>query len=412
MKKLRSCFFGLSIAFTGSVSMAQPAPTLVRIAAPQGERQLEVLQVGEGASTVIFESGFTMGWNTWRRVLPGLAPQARLITYSRAGTGKSDAPVGVPTVADRVADLEALIQATQSKPPFVLVGHSYGGLVVRQFASKHPTWVQGLVMVDPASEHVGAAWRALDAARAEREDRTQIERAPQRFKGEFELVMGQLNAGLNPEIGPLPLVPVVLLTSIKQEWPDLLAFGAAGREAWRQAHARWFTQVRNGSHVLTDVSGHFIQMDEPELVVQAVQSVIQRAQAQSQRQERAARQARLAQDLRALKADDANLAAQVKGLLSAESLTESDVNRLGYRLLASGQRAVAVAVFGFNAQTYPQSVNAQDSHGEALLAIGDARAALQRFERALALAASQNASSAQRQALEANRLKAEAAIKP
>jgi pimeloyl-ACP methyl ester carboxylesterase len=389
---------------------AQPKPASVQIAP---DRQLEVLQVGEGQATVIFESGFSMAWSTWRRVLPDLATQARLIAYSRAGTGTSVAVNGAPTVADRVADLEALIRVAALKPPFVLVGHSYGGLVVRQFASKHPQQVQGLVLVDPASERMTAALRALDAPRAAREDATAVARAPQRFKAEYAHILEQLDRGIDPELGPLPAVPVALLTSIKPEWPDLLAFSAEGREAWRQAHAHWFAQVRSGSHVITEASGHFIQNEEPELVVQAVQSVIQRAQAQAERLAQVQRRERLQAGLAALQPLDTGLSAKVDALLLESRLGEADINRLGYQLLGAKQQALALAVLAHNAQRFASSVNAQDSHGEALLASGDAAAALSRFDAALALLSAQPSSSpAQRTAVEANRRKAQAALSP
>jgi len=393
-----------------SWAAAQPKPASLQIAA---DRQLEVMQMGEGGPTVIFESGFSMGWSTWRRVLPALAPQARLVSYSRAGTGASGPVSGVPTVADRVADLEALIHVAALTPPFILVGHSYGGLVVRQYASKHPQRVQGLVLVDPASERIAAALRALDAARAAREDATAVAQAPQRFKAEYAHLLEQLDRGVSPELGPLPSVPVVLLTSLKSEWPDLLAFSPAGREAWRQAHAHWFAQVRSGSHVITEASGHFIQNEEPELVVQAVQSVIQRAQAQAERQAQAQRRERLQAGLAALQPLDADLGAKVDALLRESRLGEPEINRLGYQLLGAKQPALALAVLAHNAQRFASSANAQDSHGEALLANGDAKAALARFDAALALLTAQPGSSqAQRLAVEANRRKAQAALSP
>lgn len=391
-------------------AQAQPSPEMQTIDTPQGARRVEVMQVGDGPVTVVFESGFTMGWGTWRPVLPALAGQARLLTYSRTGTGKSDPAQPAPTVADRTAELEALIRARQLKPPFVLVGHSYGGLVVRQFATQHPQQVLGVVLVDPASESYYAALRRIDAARAEREDRTQVERAPATFQGEYAYVMSLMQSGTSPERGAWPQVPTVLLTSTKPEWPDLLAFGAPGRAAWRQAHADWFARVGQGAYVVTEASGHFIQRDEPELVVQAVLSVLQRGQAQAKRLAQAEQRRQLDAALAALKPGAADLPAQVAALIAKAELNEADTNALGYRLL-KGQPSLAGAVLRHNAERFPQSINAQDSWGEALLAQGDAAGALRQFDLALRLADVQNASPKQRQAVAANREKALAAAR-
>lgn len=385
--------------------LAQPTPQMQVIDTPQGQRRLEVMQIGEGPVTVVFESGFTMGWNTWRRVLPAVAGQARLLAYSRTGTGQSDAPPQVPTVADRTADLVALLKARQLQPPFVLVGHSYGGLVVRQFATQYPQQVLGVVLVDPAAETYYAGLRRIDAGRAEREDGAQVQRAPAAFKGEIAYVTSLLQAGTSPERGAWPAVPTVLMTSTKLEWPDLLAFGPAGRAAWRQAHADWFGRVGQGAHVVTEASGHFIQMDEPELVVQAVQSVLKRGQAQVQRQAQAERRRQLDAGLAALTLDAPDLFQNVAKLLTTAALTEVETNALGYRLLPK-QPALAGAVLRHNAERFPKSINAQDSWGEALLALGDASGALRQFDLALGLADTQGASAKVRDSLQANRAKA------
>ena len=393
---------------------SQPLPQPTRLTLPGDQRQLELLQFGEGHATVVFESGFATGWSTWRRVLPGLAPQARLLAYSRAGVGASDPAPSVPTVEDRVRDLEGLLAAAKLSPPYVLVGHSYGGLVVRAFAARHPEAVAGLVLVDPASETYTSALRKIEPQRADADDAALLQRAPARFKAEYEWVMKALSQGLAIESRPMPQRPTVLLTSIKPEWPDLVAFTPAGREIWRQEHARWLASQRNSLHWVTDVSGHHIQQEEPELVVQAVQAAIRLSQAEAQRQAQAQRRQRLEQGLAALKLEgNSGLQAEVDALLLASQINEAEINRMGYRFLGQpAQRGLAQALLAHNATRFAQSVNAQDSLGEVLLKTGQPKAAGAQFEKALALARQQNAPAAQVQAIEANLRQAEAALKP
>ncbi|MBB5203262.1 pimeloyl-ACP methyl ester carboxylesterase [Inhella inkyongensis] len=400
--------FFLSVLAAPGLVLAQPVPS--RLTLPESQRQLEVLQLGEGQASVVLEAGFATGWSTWRKVLPGLAPQARLLAYSRAGVGASDPAPTVPTVDDRVRDLEGLLAASKLPPPYVLVGHSYGGLVVRAFAARHPEAVAALVLVDPASETYTPALRKIEPQRADADDAALLQRAPARFKAEYEWVMKALGQGLAIESRPLQQRPTVLLTSIKPEWPDLVAFTPAGREVWRQEHARWLAPQRNSLHWVTDVSGHHIQQEEPELVVQAVQAAIRLSQAEAQRQVQAQRRQQLEQGLAALKLEgNPSLQAEVDALLRASQLGEVDINGLGYRLLGqAAQRSLAQAVLVHNAVRFPQSVNAQDSLGEALLKTGQGQAARAQFAKALELARQQSASARQIQAIEANLRLAEA----
>ena len=87
---------------------------------------------------------------SWSLVQPALSQRTRVCSYDRAGMGWSD-PGHLPRTAGRIADeLHALLAVTRTAPPYVLVGHSFGGLVMQIFAHRHPQDVVGLVLVDPA----------------------------------------------------------------------------------------------------------------------------------------------------------------------------------------------------------------------------------------------------------------------
>lgn len=128
-----------------------PAPgTLIPINA---RRRLHVVQQGNHAErpTVILEAGLAATSLSWLFTPPLLAEFAHVISYDRAGLGRSS-PSGVPlTLAGILADLDTLTHSLPLHPPFILVGHSFGGLLVRAFAHLHPQRVAGLVLVDPVS---------------------------------------------------------------------------------------------------------------------------------------------------------------------------------------------------------------------------------------------------------------------
>jgi pimeloyl-ACP methyl ester carboxylesterase len=247
-----------------------------------GAYQVQMAEQGSGRYTVIFESGFGTGLNAWRKVAPDVAKTARTVVYSRAGHGTSDPRPEPRTILESSVELDQLVASAHLAPPFILVGHSYGGLLARAFAVRHPDWVAGMVLVDPADERFNPALRRLDAKRALDDDQQFAAIVPAKFKPELALLQPVLDAGVLPAPldGKLPDVPVVILTSVQQaEKPMFFLESVEAVAIKRDLHADFLRRFSDGSQVLTMKSGHNIQLEEPELVVAAVNKVIAAAQA-------------------------------------------------------------------------------------------------------------------------------------
>lgn len=114
------------------------------VAVPRGAYALQADVQGEGATTVVFESGFGQGAGVWKGVVAGLGADCRCIAYARAGLGRSGSDGRARTIDEHVADLAALIEAL-APGKVVLVGHSYGGVVISE-AGNHDK-VRSLVYV-------------------------------------------------------------------------------------------------------------------------------------------------------------------------------------------------------------------------------------------------------------------------
>ena len=113
------------------------------------ERAVEVVEYGAGDATVVFESGLGDDWQPWQLVAPEVAEQARVFAYSRPGYGQSE-PTTEPRDAEHIVEeLRALLAARDYAPPYVLVGHSFGGGYMELFAKAYPEEVTGVVLVDP-----------------------------------------------------------------------------------------------------------------------------------------------------------------------------------------------------------------------------------------------------------------------
>jgi pimeloyl-ACP methyl ester carboxylesterase len=115
-----------------------------------GSHRLHVHCLGDGSPVVVFDAALGGSSLSWTFIQPAVAAFTTACTYDRAGFGWSDAGP-MPRTAGRIAaELHALLRAAEVPPPYVLVGHSFGGLSIRAYASSYPEDVAGLVFVDPA----------------------------------------------------------------------------------------------------------------------------------------------------------------------------------------------------------------------------------------------------------------------
>jgi pimeloyl-ACP methyl ester carboxylesterase len=110
---------------------------------------LYLFEQGAGEPTVIFESGIGATHLNWRHIQDAIAPQIRTVAYDRAGLGWSDRSRTARTPSNIARELHRMLQSADIHPPYILVGHSFGGLIVRRFAILFPAEVAGVLLVDP-----------------------------------------------------------------------------------------------------------------------------------------------------------------------------------------------------------------------------------------------------------------------
>lgn len=219
-----------------------------------GGEEMAVRILGKAGPWIVFESGLDEGIDAWKQVAPALAACARVVLYDRPGIGHS-APrtAGGPVLASAVADrLAALLAAIDATPPYILVGHSLGGLYVQSFARRYPTSVSGIVLVDAASPY----------------------EPPGVFVSTVPPVAGSIaaaeEAGVAPSVRtmlagpPFPPVPLIVLAATDHG-------DTSSRESvWREVQERAATLSPRGRLEVVQGSGHFIQNDRPRAVIQAV----------------------------------------------------------------------------------------------------------------------------------------------
>jgi pimeloyl-ACP methyl ester carboxylesterase len=124
--------------------------------------KLYLLEKGSGGPTVLFESGIAATNLNWHHVQGQVAQFTRTLSYDRGGLGWSSAAASARTPGNIAVELHAMLEYAGIKPPYVLVGHSFGGLVMRRFALLYPGEVSGMILVDPMRVE---EWPPLDASK-------------------------------------------------------------------------------------------------------------------------------------------------------------------------------------------------------------------------------------------------------
>ncbi len=252
----------------------------------------------EGQPVIVFESGHGTPMGHWERILEGVSALAPLITYDRPGIGASEPDREMPTIKNVSKKLIKILRALDLEPPYVLVGHSLGGVYVRGFAGYYPEMVAGLVIIDPADftetnenkrkyyevfgwdeKRIDTMLEELAAGLAARN-----ENAPTSVQEEGQ-VLADLRATEFKEINdhPLPNIPVHIITGGRFDMPERMRSKEYDsellfRSKMKQRVARWtdvIQSVDKGMLFYSGDAGHFVHYDDPELVISSIRIVLQ-----------------------------------------------------------------------------------------------------------------------------------------
>jgi pimeloyl-ACP methyl ester carboxylesterase len=216
---------------------------------------------GTGSPTIVFESGVGNNHAGWRSI-PYSLP-SRTCVYARVNVSPSDQVTARHTGADSVQDLHTLLDVAAVPGPYLLVGHSFGGLLSVMYAGTYPADVVGLVLLDPTlpdsdeidkllPEAERAAWIAEVAKNPEKVD--------------FLETLEQAK----PLVPKIPDIPVLFLAATHQEGPVQAEKIIA---AVRKAQQRFVDALPQGELRRVD-TGHFIHRDAPQLVIDEVQRIL------------------------------------------------------------------------------------------------------------------------------------------
>ena len=283
---------GLSLGVSGAdraVAQKSPSGPAPGVLVDIGGHKLHIRCVGpaDARPTVILEAGGGGFSRDWSLVQDLLSQRVRTCAYDRAGLGWSEPGPAPRTMRQEVFELHALLEAAKMRGPFVLVGQSIGGLLVRLYTEQYGSDVVGVVLVDPTheSDMLGsvryggwvrlrekASGRAVPAPRREGKASTQYNPDDDYLAEEFQQIY--LSRKANPE--PLGKRPLIVLAAGRRPAPP-----GTSEDLWAQLRVEKDGQKidlsrlsSNSKFVLDPSSSHAIHTDNPQLVARAIEEVL------------------------------------------------------------------------------------------------------------------------------------------
>jgi pimeloyl-ACP methyl ester carboxylesterase len=235
-----------------------------------GGHRLSIRIAGVGQPVVVLEAPFCSSKRVWKSIWREVAKFTTVVAYDRAGLGESE-PGPIPRTAYRCADdLRRLLRGSKIRPPYVLVGHSWGGLMVQVFARRYPALVGGMVLVD--SSHVDQFTRLDKFTTAQGHEEAIVFRSGPNPE-HVNLWLSEAQARM---AGPFPRIP---LRALSAPFPPeaMVQFDGHRREA-RAVINRLNQELGAlsplGRQVPVTNTGHFIQLDRPDVVIRNIRRVV------------------------------------------------------------------------------------------------------------------------------------------
>ena len=301
--RITSVVFTAMLAYLSVITPLMASPTAPVSGVPGrlvdiGGFRLHIYCTGEGAPTIIFDSGVGGFSLEWSRIQKALAPRTRVCSYDRAGYGWSDLGP-LPRTSERITrELHTLLLKAGVAGPYIIAGHSFGGYNAQLFARNYPDETAGLVLIDSSHpEQIerlpgpkpGAARRVRPGSNSyvvswffphpnfPDENALVAQRIMQGWQHKMtwreEMTVFSVSAKQVQASRPMPKVPLVVLTRGRSFRPGYSS-GNETEKIWMQLQDELSQLGANPVHLIAEHSGHVIHLDQPGIVITAVQTML------------------------------------------------------------------------------------------------------------------------------------------
>jgi len=228
---------------------------------------------GKGNPIVIFESGLGETLQGWKTVQDSISKTTTTLSYDRIGLGKSSTTEKPRSLGNLVTELNSFLEKEKIEGPFILVGHSLGGFIIRKFQNTYPEKVLGLIMVDPSHEllfeTIYASKPKEQADMMRNGMKGYYANRPIAVQNEFK----ELSAA-QKEMKTILLpknLPITILASYQTPPPP---FSPEDIKIKKELFNNWITIAPQAKLIITTESGHYIHYSEPQIVIGAIKEMV------------------------------------------------------------------------------------------------------------------------------------------
>jgi pimeloyl-ACP methyl ester carboxylesterase len=222
------------------------------------QQKYRIKEFGKGDITVIFESGMSDSLEVWGGIPDSIAKYTRVFLYDRADIGKSDTSGIERTIPNMVLELRTILKNQNINPPYILVGHSLGGLITRYFSSNYPDEVKGLLLLDPAPE---SYWNSMSKRALKKYIKGGTEWYETKFPAKYRKEWYQF----------IPNLEYMNNLNIDKHLPVILVSATAWN--WYKYHEDILFGFENSKHI--ELEGeHYIFKKYPDLIIKYINELV------------------------------------------------------------------------------------------------------------------------------------------
>jgi CubicO group peptidase (beta-lactamase class C family)/pimeloyl-ACP methyl ester carboxylesterase len=252
----------------------EPVERLVKV----GDYSLNFKVIKGNNLTVLLEAGGGMDSKEWDKLAPVFAQEtgATVVSYDRAGFGKSDLPETPYSMREELGWLWKGLEQLGLNKNLVLMGHSYGGWLIRLIASEYPDAIKGMVFVDPFTNEFVESFGIEYLDNHPMTGKNPFEKTPpEKLNRQQRALIRMIGKGLGPKIAlmrktTIPSgIPVRVITCGKRFLPK-----PEEHQAWRKAHEDFTASIEGAVLLIAEQSAHMIPWEQPEIIIKALREII------------------------------------------------------------------------------------------------------------------------------------------
>jgi alpha/beta hydrolase fold len=264
-KKMATAILILLLSFSCSKDDKQSSLTFTQSQISLPTHKLTAYSIIQNSKyLVVFEAGLGDDHSVWNeKNIPTLIhSKSDVVLYDRAGYGKSEVGPAPRNINRLSMELESVVNQFSNGRKVILVGHSLGGMIIRDYAIKNPSKIAGLLFVDPSHENYNQPTQA---------DEDLIHNY---FSSNYGATFGGTlearelieDSQYTSTLPNLPNIPVIVISSMKVDADHSMS----DRQVWYDAHEMLKNGVTDFTHIATTISGHYIMNDEPNIILEHI----------------------------------------------------------------------------------------------------------------------------------------------